>query len=196
MLQEIILFGRGGQGAVTSASLLVRAALKKGFNAQGFPFFGAERRGAPVYAFVRISDKPIFRHGMFFETDVLIILDSMLIDVGATKNVVVRENGIIIINVDDPSRIILSNLNMRGKTRIFYVDATGIARKLGLVVAGWPVVNTGILGSYAKVSGVIDLENVVESILEYFEGDAGLLNARAAEIAFENTVELGVKQVV
>ncbi len=120
----------------------------------------------------------------------------MLIDVGATKNVVVRENGIIIINVDDPSRIILSNLNMRGKTRIFYVDATGIARKLGLVVAGWPVVNTGILGSYAKVSGVIDLENVVESILEYFEGDAGLLNARAAEIAFENTVELGVKQVV
>ena len=59
-LIEIVFHGRGGQGSVTAANLLVSAALKdKNKGVQAFPFFGAERRGAPVRAFARISDDEI-----------------------------------------------------------------------------------------------------------------------------------------
>jgi len=56
---EITLHGRGGQGAVTSAELMAVAAISQGKFAQAFPSFGPERRGAPVKAFARISDKPV-----------------------------------------------------------------------------------------------------------------------------------------
>ena len=59
-LVEICFHGRGGQGSVTAANLLVAAALKDGNkDVQAFPLFGAERRGAPVRAFARISDEEI-----------------------------------------------------------------------------------------------------------------------------------------
>ena len=66
-LIEIRWHGRGGQGAVTSAELLAQAAISEGKFAQAFPSFGPERRGAPVLAFVRISDKQLrIRAGIIF----------------------------------------------------------------------------------------------------------------------------------
>jgi len=55
---EIRWHGRGGQGAVTSAELLAMAAIIEGKYAVAIPYFGAERRGAPVIAYNRISNKP------------------------------------------------------------------------------------------------------------------------------------------
>ena len=62
MLVELRFHGRGGQGAVTAANILASAAVLEGLYAQAFPYFGAERRGAPVEAYARISDRPIERH--------------------------------------------------------------------------------------------------------------------------------------
>jgi len=59
LIREIRIHGRGGQGGVTAAELIARAAYKEGKWVQAFPYFGAERRGAPVKAFARISDGPI-----------------------------------------------------------------------------------------------------------------------------------------
>jgi pyruvate ferredoxin oxidoreductase gamma subunit len=56
-LIEIRWHGRGGQGAVTSAELLAKAAIDEGKFAQAFPAFGPERRGAPVVAFDRIDSE-------------------------------------------------------------------------------------------------------------------------------------------
>ncbi len=58
---EIRIHGRGGQGNVVAAYLLATAAFEEGRYVQAFPNFGAERRGAPVTAFVRIADRPIRR---------------------------------------------------------------------------------------------------------------------------------------
>jgi pyruvate ferredoxin oxidoreductase gamma subunit len=58
---EIRIHGRGGQGNVAAANLVARAAFEEGQYGQAFPNFGAERRGAPVMAFARISDNPIKR---------------------------------------------------------------------------------------------------------------------------------------
>ena len=59
---EIMLYGRGGQGVVTAGELLVKAAIHKGIYGQSIPFFGGERRGAPVYSYVRIDNKPVRIH--------------------------------------------------------------------------------------------------------------------------------------
>ena len=71
---EIRWHGRGGQGAVTSAELLARAAIAEGKYAQAFPSFGPERRGAPVLAFVRVDkNKPIRRRAEVREPDIVVV---------------------------------------------------------------------------------------------------------------------------
>jgi len=75
---EIRFHGRGGQGAVTAASVLARAAGFDDKYAQGFPAFGVERRGAPVKAFCRISDKPINTRSQIYSPDIIIVLDQSL----------------------------------------------------------------------------------------------------------------------
>jgi pyruvate ferredoxin oxidoreductase gamma subunit len=186
LLKEIIFYGRGGQGAVTSATLLAISAVKEGFQAQAFPFFGAERRGAPVMAFARISDEPILRHGMFYETDSLVVLDSMLIETGQVKKIKVRGDGEIIINTNNEEHAKPDNFNLLGNANIYIVDATRIAVKYGLVIAGWPVVNTGILGAFSKATGLVSIENIVSSIKEYFGGRIGEANASSALESYEN----------
>ena len=80
-LVEIVFYGRGGQGAVTAANLLVAAALNDGNKGvQAFPFFGAERRGAPVKAFARISNDEIHLRSEIYTPDIVIILDESIMD--------------------------------------------------------------------------------------------------------------------
>ncbi|MCD6300733.1 MAG: 2-oxoacid:acceptor oxidoreductase family protein [Staphylothermus sp.] len=184
MMYEIIFYGRGGQGGVTAANILVLAALKQGLYGQGFPFFGAERRGAPVLAFARISDKPILRHGMFYETDILLVLDRKLIDIGVTKRVTVRDNGVVIVNAPHNYKIDLDKLSLEGKAKIYQVDAKKIALEHNLVVAGWPVVNTSMLGAFSKATGIISIDNITNAIREYFGGKIGEANAKAAYQAY------------
>ena len=58
MVHEVRFHGRGGQGAVMAAQILAVAAFHDGNEAHAFPFFGAERRGAPVLAFTRFGISP------------------------------------------------------------------------------------------------------------------------------------------
>ncbi|MCY0868745.1 MAG: 2-oxoacid:acceptor oxidoreductase family protein [Desulfurococcus sp.] len=187
MLVEILFYGRGGQGAVTAANILVEAAMMSGLHGQGFPFFGAERRGAPVTAFARISDKPILRHGMFREADVIVVLDRGLLDLGFVKSGVLKSNGTVIVNTDESS-IPIDKINISGRARVYSVNATRIARELGLVIAGWPVVNTSMLGALARATGLVDVETISKAIAEYFENSKiGILNAEAARRAYSET---------
>ncbi|RMD71774.1 MAG: pyruvate oxidoreductase subunit gamma, partial [Gammaproteobacteria bacterium] len=78
---EIRIHGRGGQGNVVAAYLLAIAAFEEGKYSQAFPSFGAERRGAPVVAFVRASDTPFRRRCQVREPAFLIIQDHALLHV-------------------------------------------------------------------------------------------------------------------
>ncbi|WFO75736.1 2-oxoacid:acceptor oxidoreductase family protein [Desulfurococcaceae archaeon MEX13E-LK6-19] len=191
MLIEILFYGRGGQGGVTAANILVAAAVKEGLHGQGFPFFGAERRGAPVKAFARISDKPIRRHGMFNDADVLVVLHPGLVKTGYTKTIGVNDKGIIIVNTHDKSLIKEENFKLHGSAKAYIVDATRIATRNNLVVAGWPVVNTSMLGSLAKALGIISIDNMAAAVEEYFGGKIGELNAKAVREAYNETVYVG-----
>lgn len=77
---EIIIHGLGGQGAVTAAQILAIAAFHDGKYSQAFPMFGVERRGTPVQAFVRISDKKINLRSQIYEPDYNIVLEAKLLE--------------------------------------------------------------------------------------------------------------------
>lgn len=183
MIREIRIHGRGGQGGVTLAGLLARAAYKEGKWVQAFPFFGAERRGAPVKAFARISDEPILLRSQIYNPDYVIVLDESLLDV-ANITEGLKKNGIVVINTTKrPEEI---DLNGYG---VATVDATGIALELELLVAGLPVVNTAVAGAFAGATGEVKVESVVEAIKEEWSGAVGERNAKAAILAYERLLK-------
>jgi len=179
LIKEIRIHGRGGQGGVTLAEIIARAAYKEGKWVQAFPYFGAERRGAPVKAFARISDEPILVRSQIYNPDYIIVLDESLLDV-ANVTEGLKENGTIIIN----TTLRPEEVNISGY-KIATVDATGIALELDLLVAGLPVVNTAMAGAFAKATGEITIESVVEAIKEEWKGAVGEKNAKAAILAYE-----------
>ncbi len=181
---EVRWHGRGGQGGVTSAELLAKAAYYDGYKGvQAFPYFGAERRGAPVKAFTRISDKEINVRSQIYDPDVVAVLDASILDlIDVTEGL--KPNGKVIVNTPKkPSEISVK----RG--HVYTYDGTGIALRYGLMVAGLPVVNTTMLGAFAKATGLVRLETVQKVIKEKWPGPVGERNAEGAREAYETCTD-------
>lgn len=169
-MYEIRIHSRGGQGGVTAARLLALAAFRDGKYATAFPFYGAERRGAPVVSFVRIDDRQIRVYSMIEKPDLVIVLDSSVMD---TVDVLhgLKPDGKIIVNAAHPLSI--------GERKAYTVDLTGIALNEGLVVAGSPILNTPVMGALAKL-GTVSFESAKQAILEMFSDERNINAALAA----------------
>jgi 2-oxoacid:acceptor oxidoreductase gamma subunit (pyruvate/2-ketoisovalerate family) len=183
-LVEICLHGRGGQGAVTAANLLVAAALEDGnMGVQAFPFFGAERRGAPVRAFARISDDEIHLRSEVYNPDIVIVLDESIMDiVDVLKGL--KNGGKILIN----TRKKPSDFDFSDKFSVATVDATGIALKNEILVGGIPVVNTPILGAVPKILDRVSLASIQNNIKMKWKGELSNKNVNATQEAFDQVV--------
>ena len=181
MLKEIIFYGRGGQGAVTAANLIASAALKSGNKGvQAFPFFGAERRGAPVKAFARISDEEIFVRSQIKEPDIVVVLDTGIMDViDVTQGL--KKDGVVLLNTNKKPE------DFSFPYKIATVDATSIAIKNEILVGGIPVVNTPMTGALVRILDGVKLDALKEAIHERF-GKKADSNAKAAEEAYEAVV--------
>lgn len=160
---EIRFHGRGGQGAVKGSDILAMAAFYEGKEVQSFPFFGVERRGAPVTAFTRISDSEIRIHCYIYDPDVLVVLDPTLIQaVPLTEGL--KPNGKIIINsTRPPDSFRFTDVK---NPHIFTVDCTTIATGFGLGSRESPIVNTTILGAVARATGLVSIESIKKAIQE------------------------------
>jgi pyruvate ferredoxin oxidoreductase gamma subunit len=191
VLYEILFYGRGGQGAVTASHILVQAAIYENKYGQGFPFFGAERRGAPVTAYARVSDKPILRRGVFSRADFIVVFDHRLIQLGLLRKIQVKSNGALVLNASSNVDIKRDLVNAEGRVHVYVVDATRIAKDLGLTVAGWPLVNTAMLGALVRALPVVSLESTERAILEYFGPRAGKVNSEAAIRAYKELEYVG-----
>jgi len=176
---EIRFHGRGGQGAVIASKILASALFKEGKFAQAFPAFGAERRGAPVMAFTRFDKKTITRRSMVYEPDHVVVLDEPILEV-VDVTAGLKEHGWILINSQKPP----SAFPQLGKFRVATVDANRIAQENGLGSVTSPVVNTVILGAFAKTTGLVGLKAVLEGIREYIPAKTEA-NVAAAQAAFD-----------
>ena len=159
---EVRFHGRGGQGAVIASNLLANAAAIEGKDVQAFPYFGVERRGAPVTAFTKIDDKPIRNKAQIYTPDYVIILDSSLIK-GVNVSEGIKEGGIILVNTPLSLEELAPPWDMN-KVKTITTDATGIAIEHGLGSINQPIVNTSILGAFAKVTGLVKIDSILEAI--------------------------------
>lgn len=151
--------GRGGQGAVLASKILASAYFSQGFFVQSFPFFGMERKGAAVAAFVRVATTPIVERGEIQSPSKVVVLDATLLQmVDVTKGVC--PDGIILLEHSGQD----DRRPLEGPLRIAAVDARSIALEYGLGTKIAPIVNTVMLGAFAKISENLDLENLIAAI--------------------------------
>jgi pyruvate ferredoxin oxidoreductase gamma subunit len=175
-LKEIRIHGRGGQGSVTAAELIAVAAFEDGKWSQAFPYFGTERRGAPVTAFARISDSKIRVRSQVYEPDYVIVQDPSLLSVVDVASGM-KKDGLVLVNSEkDPSA-----LKLNTPARVKTIDATTLA----IEIIGVPIVNTALLGAFAGATGQIRLESVNKAIKGRFPGKVGDKNVEAVKRAFE-----------
>lgn len=71
---------RAGQGAITASSVLAEILGEQGQFVQSFPDFGAEKRGAAVVVFNRISREKIFDASQPEKIDMVVLLDTTLVE--------------------------------------------------------------------------------------------------------------------
>ena len=125
---------------------------------------------------------------MFSDADVLVVLDPGLLKIGYTRNAVVRDDGVIVVNTPSSDLVTRDKFTLEGSARVYTVNATDIAVRNKLIVAGWPVVNTSMLGALSKALGVINVDNMASAVREYFRGKIGEVNAKAVYDAYNETV--------
>ena len=147
MIIRVRFHGRGGQGAKTASRILGNAAFNDGYFIQDFPVYGAERRGAPVTAFVRFSDSEIAERGFIFSPDVAAVMDDSLIsDPNANPLAGLRKGGCAVVNTTKGQ----GTVSARDDVKVVPVDLTGEALKH----LGKPILSAGIAAAVARVAGI------------------------------------------
>jgi pyruvate ferredoxin oxidoreductase gamma subunit len=183
-MKEFVFHGRGGQGAVTAVELMAQAAIFAEKYAQGFPFFGPERRGAPVTAFLRVSDEPIFSREKIEAPDVVVVMDPSLLDLVDTSRGL-RKGGLMVVNIP-PER--------SGKLEAYrenYQVAEVDASRIALDVLGIPINNTAIIGALVKTTGIVDIKDLSVPFQNRF-GRLTEKNQNAALRAYDETSMSGM----
>ncbi len=175
-MKEIRFHGRGGQGAVTAAEILAIAAFYDGKYSQAFPFFGVERRGAPVTAFARIDDHFIRRRNQIYKPDYIVVQDPTLLEV---INVAegLSNNGKAIVNTEKKP----GEINLNTSAEVYTINAT----KIALDVLGVPIVNTAMLGAFAAITGEVTLDSLKRAVVKRFPEKLATKNSKAVEVAYE-----------
>jgi len=185
---EIRWHGRAGQGVVTAAVTLADVlSTEKGKYVQAFPEFGAEKRGAPILAFNRISKKVIRTHSQVYSPDIVVVTDSSLLGLVDISDGA-KDDAFFLINTTFDLGLIRKNLKL-GNRKIFGLDAYTIARdELGKAIPNVPMVS-----ALVKITDLMDLgrfkENIKESLSKKLRKEVVEMNLRTIDRAFKEVKE-------
>jgi 2-oxoacid:acceptor oxidoreductase gamma subunit (pyruvate/2-ketoisovalerate family) len=183
---EIRFHGRGGQGTVVATILLAKAFFRAGYQVQSFPFFGVERRGAPVEAYVRLDkEKILLRTNVHYPDHVVVQDQTLLHGVSVTRGL--KPGGWILINSTAPP----ADRNIFIRYHLALVDANRIALKNQLGTRTHPIVNTAMIGAFARMIGMPPLDAIRDVIREEIP-NTFMQNIAAAEDAYRDVQLLGL----
>jgi len=184
---EISMHCRGGQTCITASQLLTEMAFEEGFkDTIAIPIIGAERRGAPIQAFAKISkSKAIKTYDSVVNPDYILMFDTSLLDIPKIKKTI-KEGTTLIVNSPDP----IDTTDLPKNIKIFIVDATGICIQRSFMHSSGPILNIPMLGAFGKVTGYYDL-NIMEKVIKKEFGEGRLeKNMITAKEAFETVREV------
>jgi 2-oxoacid:acceptor oxidoreductase gamma subunit (pyruvate/2-ketoisovalerate family) len=173
-LKQLVLYGRGGQGVVTAARIIaVACAQYDGGYAQAVPAFTAERRGAPVYAYVRLSESSIDLKSFVYEPDAILVFDHELPSLGVDL-------------LKGASSETVAVLNWHGAPSDWPLYTR--FSKVGVVDAGayGGIPNVAMVSAFCRTTGWVSLEAVIKALYEIFGEEGGRRNEDIARRAFED----------
>ncbi len=186
--------GRGGQGVKVASRILGTAAFLEGFYVQDFPLYGAERRGAPIAAFVHISEDPIMERGVISDPDMVVVMDETLLqDAGAKPLSGLRTNGVVLINTSRTPEEVTADHGV--EAQVVTLDMT----KMSLTMLGESILSTPAGSAAAGIVGIGEeylkeaAERVLAGILS--EGEGLDENVKLALSVFRAVTPLDIKTV-
>jgi len=157
---RIRFHGRGGQGIKTASRILGTAFFKEGYEVQDAPRYGAERRGAPLFAYVRASKSVIHERGVIPRPDLVMVADETLVGVpsaGVLQGL--DEHAVLAINTTESEREWRRRLNTGSRIvtlPAFSAEDPSERAQVSVVMAG----------AAARLVGVIGREALIEAIGE------------------------------
>jgi pyruvate ferredoxin oxidoreductase gamma subunit len=175
-VKQIKFYGRGGQGVVTGAKMMVYAANEEDKYAQALPSFGHERRGAPVYAYARLDEQQIPLKSFVYDPECVILFDPHIGELGVDFTEGAVPGCILVANGDRDWKELT-----KGKFgKIGWVDAIAITREeIGDVPP-----NAAMMGAFCAVTGWLSLDSLCKSLQKLMPGQGGEKNVRAAKRAY------------
>ncbi len=160
-MYRIRFHGRGGQGMKTASRILGSAFFLEGFEVQDAPRYGAERRGAPIFAYVRAAREPIHERGIIQHADLVVVADDTLVPVPAAGVLAGCDaQTILLINSHQPAEVWCDRLNFAGPVLILPAHEELVDR------AELPYVGAACAGAAARLTGVIGLPSLEQAIVE------------------------------
>lgn len=161
-MREIRLHGRGGQGVVMASEILVQAFVTQGWYGNSIPFFGFERRGAPLSAFVRVDDRPIREKTQIYTPDAVLVLDASLLGSVPVFDGL-KGDGVVVLNTAKA----VEQLELPSTVRRV---ATINANRLAIEIFKAPITNTIMLGAFAAATGWLQLGALIDALPNFFAG--------------------------
>ena len=179
-MKEIRVHGRGGQGVVLASEVFVHALIKEGKYAASFPFFGFERRGAPIVGFIRFDERPIRQKDQIYHPDCVVVMDSTLLK---AVNVYqgIKPRGIVVLNNES---LEMEKLDLPSEVeQVGLVDATTIC----LETIKTFIPNIAMVGALCRTTGWVTPDALIVSIEENLPTPLHSSNVEMLRRAYEKT---------
>lgn len=151
--------GRGGQGMKTASRILGQALFTEGFEVQDAPRYGAERRGAPIFAYVRADREPINERGIIRRPDLVVVADDTLVPVPAAGVLVgVDAQTVLLIRSLETADTWRARLNTPARVRILPPGDQAVHR------VDLPYSGAACAGAAARLLGVVSEKTLVQAL--------------------------------
>jgi pyruvate ferredoxin oxidoreductase gamma subunit len=187
---NIRMAGIGGQGVVTASHILSNGMVINGGESTLVPFFGSEKRMAPVESYVRIAIDKIYEIGEIIYPNVIMIFHPQVITHGKSYTMPfysgLKPNGVVLINSDTPIPLQPDEVRelKEREARIHYLPATTLARDIGGTDLA---TNMAMVGAIASILGIPTMESLEQSVRERFLGKGFVVSGGTA--ALDNVIE-------
>jgi pyruvate ferredoxin oxidoreductase gamma subunit len=143
----------------TASRVLGSAFFLEGFEVQDAPRYGAERRGAPISAYVRASRSPIDERGVIRHPNLVTVADDSLVSVPAAGVLQgLSPHTVMLINSHDAPEAWIKRLNLSGPVLILPA-AEDVQDRATLPFAG-----IACAGAAARLVAVIARDTLAEAI--------------------------------
>jgi len=158
---RIRFHGRGGQGMKTASRILGTAFFRAGYQVQDAPRYGAERRGAPIFAYVRADRAAINERGIITNPDLVVVADDTLVGMPAAGVTLgLGKHAVLLINSLESAATWRQRLNTEARVLVLATPEEVEDR------ASLPYIGSRCAAAAAALTGVVSREILLDALSE------------------------------